>query len=44
MLRKIELRLNYLLEARTFISEGQHRKELDQKEKDLHNERKKDNI
>lgn len=44
MLRKIEYKLNYLVEAREYILVGNKKKELDEMEKDLHNARKDDNI
>lgn len=43
MLRKIELRLDYLVEARQH-TEIRHRKELEDKEKELHSRRKEENL
>ena len=44
MLRKIELRLNYLCAARDYIANGSQKRELDDKEKELHVKRKEENI
>lgn len=42
MLRKIEERLLYLLEARRFIEAGSKRKDLDKRETELYQDRKDD--
>lgn len=44
MLRKIELKLNFLVEAREHNLLGNKKKDLEEKEKELHNYRKAENI
>jgi len=44
MLRKIELRLNFLCAARDYIYNSNQKKELEEKEKELHVKRKEENI
>ena len=44
MLRKIELKLNYLVEAREYIALGEKKDELETKEKQRHTIRKEENI